>query len=103
MTEHVHHTLGSHPLTKALFTNFLAKIWRQGLSASNIKSRFASTGIFPLDSTKYKEEWICKIKLKSYHAWKEAGSALNDDGDPIIPNDNAATDIPDATPDNWCW
>ena len=38
--------------------------------------------------------------MKSYHAWKEAGSPLNNDGDPIIPNNNVATDIPNATPVN---
>ena len=39
LTNHVHSTLGTQPLSKALFTNFLSRVWLKGLSEYNIKKR----------------------------------------------------------------
>ena len=55
LTDHVHNTLGTQPLSKALFTNILGRIWHEGLSESNIQAGFRATGIFPVNASKYKE------------------------------------------------
>ena len=77
LTEHVHNTLASQPLTKALFTNLLAGAWHKGLSKANILSGFKFT--YPVDHSKYKLVRIEKVKLYSYRLWKDAGSPRNEE------------------------
>ncbi|KAK3875434.1 hypothetical protein Pcinc_019691 [Petrolisthes cinctipes] len=63
LTARVHQTGAREPLRKAAFVNLLSKIWRLGLTKSNIMSGFRATGVFPVDASKYKEEHIDKVKL----------------------------------------
>jgi len=48
----------------------ICSLWRNGLDAQNIISGFRSTGVFPVDKTKYKLSRLDKFKLQSYTAWK---------------------------------
>ena len=68
-------------MTKSQFVNLLSEIWHQGLSESNIKSGFAATGVYPVDSTKYKTYRLNPQLLRRYEAWVEAGKpeGLRDD------------------------
>ena len=108
LTEFVHHT-GSHDaLGKPAFCNLIASIWKKGLTESNIKAGFSTTGIFPVDGTKYKvsrqrvyfllmegikyPDWtkykvsrLDKVKLDSYNDWITRGSPVDEDGSPKLP------------------
>lgn len=61
------------PMTRANFANQLGKIWKLGLSESNVISGFASTGVFPVDKSKYPSERFDKRLLKRYDLWVAAG------------------------------
>ena len=67
--------------SKSQFVNLLCEIWRQGLSESNIKSGFSPTGVYPVDSSKYKLSRLNPQLLKKFEAWVEAGKpeGLRDD------------------------
>ena len=43
-------------MRKDIFVNKIPEIWYNGLKESNIKSRFETTGIFPVNSAKYPEK-----------------------------------------------
>ena len=94
LLEHIQQTGGREPLKKAQFVNMLCSVWKHGLNATNIISGFKSTGVFPVDKTKYKLSCLDKIKLELYTAWKTKGSPLDLDGNPLL---DFAKDIPKAT------
>jgi len=72
----------------------LCSVWRHGLNAHNIICGFRSTGVFPVDRTKYKLSCLDKYKLQSYTAWKSKGSPHDADGSPIL---YFTVNIPEAT------
>ena len=84
LTEHVHQTGARQPLRRANFVNLIAGIWRNGLSARNIKAGFEATGVYPVNSAKYKIEQLDKVKLKTYEQWKSTGSPVDSDGQPKL-------------------
>lgn len=84
LIEYVHATGGRAPLQHSGFADMLSKVWKKGLSPSNIQSGFRATGIFPFDPSTYKTERLDKMKLITYDAWLQAGSPKNDDGTPCL-------------------
>lgn len=84
LTARVHATGAREPLRKQDFVNLLAKIWRKGLTENNIKSGFRATGIYPVDSTKYKIARLDKVKLKTYECWVAAGKPVTENGEPRL-------------------
>lgn len=48
---------------------------------------FKTTGIFPVDETKYKISRLDSIKLKSYKKWRNSGSKVDSDGSPKLINE----------------
>lgn len=85
LTERVFVTGAREPLRKGEFCNVLGKIWRRGLSVSNIMAGFAATGVFPVNRDKYKIARLDKVKLASYNRWVEQGRPKDDEGLPIVP------------------
>ena len=73
-------------MQKAGFCNLIAKIWSKGLTKENVQSGFKSTGIFPVDETKYKVSRLDTIKLSSYNKWRAEGSPVNEENSPILVN-----------------
>nr|XP_023014653.1 uncharacterized protein LOC111504352 [Leptinotarsa decemlineata] len=53
-------------LSKQKFVELLAEVWRDGMTAANIISGFETTGIFPINSAMFPEEFFDPIKLKKY-------------------------------------
>ena len=84
LTEQVHQTGARQPLRRANFVNLIAGIWRNGLSARNIKAGFEATGVYPVNSAKYQIERLDKVKLKTYEQWKSTGSPVDSDGEPKL-------------------
>ena len=41
-------------------------------------------GNFPVDANKYKKSQLDKLKLDSYHVWKENEAPAEEDGIPIL-------------------
>ena len=96
LTEHVHQTSANHPIRKAGFVNMLSSIWRKGLSESNVKAGFEATGIYPINSVKYKTERLDPAKLRTLNKLVENGSPVDDIGSPILIHDEAADHIEKA-------
>ena len=88
LTDFVHRTGGRQKLSKAAFCNLITKIWHQGLTKENIIAGFEKTRIFPVDPSKYKIDWLDKVKLQSYEKWKSSGSPVDAEGCPIVESDN---------------
>ena len=82
LTEHVASTGARDPLSKSMFVDMICKIWPKGMTEANIKSGFEATGIYPVNSWKYKIARLDSVKLKSYNWWKSNGSQLNAEGEP---------------------
>ena len=57
---------GATRISKASFTQLVDELWQTSLSPENIKSGFKSTGIYPLDRTKYPVKRFCSQMLASY-------------------------------------
>lgn len=57
---------GATRISKASFTELVDELWQTSLTPENIKSGFKSTGIYPLDRTKYPEKRFCSQMLASY-------------------------------------
>ena len=47
------------------FFNLIAGIWRNGLSARNIKAGFQATGAYLVNFAKYKIQQLDNMKLKT--------------------------------------
>ena len=86
LTKRVHATGAREPLKKAAFVNLLSSIWHKGMSAKNITAGFCTTGIYPVDRTKYKVDCLDKVKLASYDRWVAAGKPSDEAGEAIVPS-----------------
>ena len=82
LTRHVVSTGAREPLTKSKFADMVCKVWHKGLTEENIQSGFESTGVFPVNSWKYKRDRLDSVKLKSYNWWKSNGSPVDEEGAP---------------------
>ena len=80
----MHRTDGRQKLQKPAFCNLIASIWRKGLTTENVISGFNTTGIFPVDENKYKVSRLDKVKLSTYLRWREDGSQVDEEGNPIL-------------------
>ena len=60
-------------LDKATFVEQLCKVWHDGLKPTNIIAGFESTGIFPVDPSRYPEKRFDTRLLKRYKSWVDAG------------------------------
>ena len=60
-------------LDKASFVEQVCEVWHDGLKPSNIVSGFTSTGILPVDRTKYPERRFDARLLKRYNNWVADG------------------------------
>ena len=63
-------------LDKATFVDKLCEVWHAGLKSENIISGFTSTGIFPVDRTKYPESRYDVRLLARYERWVSAGKPV---------------------------
>ena len=84
----MHRTGGCDALSKPAFCNLIASILKKGLTESNMKAGFSTTGIFPVDGTKYKVTQLDKVKMDSYNDWITRGSPVDEDGSPKLPLHN---------------
>jgi hypothetical protein len=75
---------GFSAISKGKFVDLLCKIWPRGMKESTIKSGFRSTGIFPVDRSKYPVNAFDSIKLVSFMA-SATNSELLQDGFPAAP------------------
>ena len=60
-------------LDKATFVEQLCKVWHDGLKPTNIIAGFESTGIFPVDPSRYPEKRFDTRLLRRYKSWVDAG------------------------------
>ena len=60
-------------ISKATFVDLLCKIWHKGLTKENMRSGFKSTGIYPLDRTKYPTSRFDARLLKRFNQWVALG------------------------------
>lgn len=84
LTERVHSTGVREPLKKAAFVSLLSSICHKAMSAKNITAGFCTTGIYPVDRTKYKVDRLDKIKLASHDSWVAGGKPLDEAGEAIV-------------------
>lgn len=62
-------------LPKSKFVELLGQVWVESMKSENIIKGFSSTGIYPVDSTKFPESEFSAIALQKYKAkFKEASS-----------------------------
>jgi hypothetical protein len=57
---------GFASISKSVFVDILSSIWNEKLNASNIRSGFLKTGIFPLDPNKFPRQFFHQAKLMAY-------------------------------------
>nr|CAD7431260.1 unnamed protein product [Timema monikensis] len=62
--------VGCGRLTKEKFSEFLGKVWKEGMKPANIKNGFKTTGIFPFEPLKFDRELFHPSKLEAYEAKK---------------------------------
>lgn len=60
-------------MTKSIFVDLLCSIWHEGLSLENSISGFKSTGICPVNRSKYPIKRFDPRLLKRYNHWVSAG------------------------------
>jgi hypothetical protein len=72
---------GSRQVAKNTFMEMLADVWPVGLSLTNIKGGFSSTGIFPFDKSKYSSNRFDNTKLKLYNQWLVLGKPVTEAGE----------------------
>ena len=84
LNEHVDTSISGKTLNRAEFCNLLSMVWKDGLSESNIKSGFCTTGIFPVNKNKYDTNRLDAVKLKTYEKWRKDGSKVDKWGEPIL-------------------
>lgn len=53
-------------LTKGKFSEILGTLWSNSIKCENIKSGFISTGLFPIDKSKFPESYFDPIDLEHY-------------------------------------
>lgn len=53
-------------LTKGKFSEILGTLWSNSMKCENIKSGFISTGLFPIDKSKFPESYFDLIDLEHY-------------------------------------
>jgi len=53
-------------LTKGKFSEILGTLWSNSMKCENIKSGFISTGLFPIDKSKFPESYFDPIDLEHY-------------------------------------
>lgn len=58
---------GSGHLSKEKFTELLGEVWEKAFTTKNIVSGFNTTGIFPVDATKFSKKIFNPNELKIYH------------------------------------
>ena len=61
------------PMKKPNFVDMLARIWHKCLSEENVRSGFRTTGIFPVDRTKFPTLRFDPRLLKRYETWVQLG------------------------------
>lgn len=64
-------------LSKREFVELLSQVWVQGITKENIISGFKNTGIFPVDSGKFTEDYFDPLKLKKYKEMIASSSEKN--------------------------
>jgi hypothetical protein len=70
-----------HYLAKSDYVDLLCDVWFQGLSVQNIQTGFRSTGIFPVDRSKYPLAKFNCVKMASYTSYH---TIQHDAGNPNI-------------------
>ena len=64
-------------LSKPDFVDELANMWFKCLTSQNVKSGFESTGIFPVDRSKYNKDRLNPRLLRRYSKWVDEGKEEN--------------------------
>ena len=60
-------------ITKSGFVDCISEVWHECLTKKNIISGFRTTGIYPVDRSKYPTERLDQRLLKRYQNWTEMG------------------------------
>ena len=72
-------TLGAKSqLSKSQFVNELCSIWNTSMKNENIVSGFTTTGIYPVDRSKYPTSRLDPRLLAKYNAWRAKGETQLD-------------------------
>ena len=89
LTARVHETGAREPLRKETLLQRSGQ--SMGLTEENIKSGFLSTGTYPVDLSKYKEDRLEKVKLLTYKRWKNSGCPTESEGKPDLSEEKLQT------------
>ncbi|KAJ8934271.1 hypothetical protein NQ314_013481 [Rhamnusium bicolor] len=90
--------LSSGRITKAQFSELLKNVWMSGIIPANIISGFVSTGLCPVDATKFPEDEFDPALLRKYRKQKRLSDSATqtEDKDTTLHEPSTSSEPPKA-------